>query len=156
VRKLEIDEMLFRQAFDRDVDFHDAFPQCHYLNVETGEIILAYEDDEDAFMDIGMPPYENQANRELIAASPDRYLEIPGLNHGDHHDILLEFLDSDWTEDEETKNIARDAYYGSIGGWKKSLDDESILHAFYDFRDNRTKQMAEEFLRKHGIYPNWI
>jgi hypothetical protein len=156
VRKLEIDEMLFRQAFDRDADFHDAFPQSPYLNMETGEILWAYEDDEDAYMDIGAPSYENQAIRELIAASPDRYLEIPGLAHCDHHDILREFLDSDWTEDENTKNMARDAYFGSIGGWKRSLDDSSILHAFYDFRDHKTKQMAEEFLRKHGIDPQWI
>ena len=156
MRKLEIDEMLFRQAFDRDTDFHDAFPRSVYLNMETGEILWAYEDDEDAYMDIGVSPSENQAIRKLIAASPDRYLEIPGLAHGDHHDILQEFLDSDWTEDEETKNIARNAYFGSIGGWKKSLGDDSILHAFYDFRDLRTKQMAEEFLRKQGIDPHWI
>ncbi len=156
MRKLKIDEMLFRRAFDRDADFHDAFPRSPYLNMETGEILWAYEDDEDAYMDIGVSPYDNQAIRNLIAASPDRYIEIPRLAHGDHHDILQEFLDSDWTEDEETKNIARNAYFGSIGGWKKSLDDDSIIHAFYDFRDHRTKQMAEEFLRKHGIDPQWI
>jgi hypothetical protein len=156
VRKLDIDEMLFRQAFDRDTDFHDAFPRSPYLNMETGEILWAYEDDEDAYMDVGVSPLENQAIRKLIAASPDRYLEIPGLAHGDHHDILQEFLDSDWTEDKETKSIARNAYFGSIGGWKKSLEDDSILHAFYDFRDLRTKQMAEEFLRRQGIDPHWI
>ena len=156
MQKLKIDEMLFRQAFDRDADFHDASPRSPYLNTETGEILWAYEDDEDAYMDIGVPPYENKAIRELIAASPDLYLEIPGLAHGDHHDILREFLDSDWTEDEETKNIARNAYFGSIGGWKKLLNDDSIIHAFYDFRDHRTKQMAEKFLRKHGIDPHWI
>jgi hypothetical protein len=49
-----------------------------------------------------------------------------------------------------------DTYFGSIGGWKKSLDDDSIIHAFYDFRGHRTKQMAEEFLRKHGIDHHWI
>jgi hypothetical protein len=155
VRKLEIDEALFRQAFNRDVDFHDASPQSAYLNVETGIILWIYEDDEDA-SDIGVSPDENQAIREQIASSPGRYLEIPGLSHGDHHDILCEFLGSDWTEDEETKNIARNAYFGSIGGWKKSLNDESIVHVFYDFRDNRTKHMAEDFLRKHGIDPQWI
>jgi hypothetical protein len=80
--------------------------------METGEILWAYEDDEDTYMDIGVFPYENQAIRKLIAASPDRHLEIPGLAHGYHHVILREFLDSDWTEDEETKNITANAYFG--------------------------------------------
>ena len=54
------------KLFDRDEDFHDAFPRSPYLNMETGEILWAYEDDEDACMDIGVFPYENQAIRKQL------------------------------------------------------------------------------------------
>lgn len=155
IRELIIDEPLFQMAFGRDVDFHDDYPQTAYLELDTGNIYWLYEEDHDAEMWAGITQEENQATRALIATSPDRYLEIPGLSHGDHHEILQDFLDSDWTEDENIKRIARNAYFGSIGKWKRSVDDESIVNAFYNFRDYRTKQMAEEFLLEHGITPQW-
>lgn len=86
---------------------------------------------------------------------PDRYVEIPGLDHGDHHEFLERFLNSDWTDDDEIWRRARETYFGSIDGWIKSMDDESIVHAFYDFRDRKTTGMAEAFLRSHGIEPDW-
>ena len=155
VRKVTIDQACFRLAFDRDVGFHDAYPLSTYLDLDTGEIIWVYEDDENAYWEMGIPADNNRAKRECIEAAADRYLEIPGLDHGDHHEILRKFLDSDWTEDEETRSEARNAYFGSIGGWKKSLDDERIVYTFYDFRDRKTEQLAEEFLRKNGIEPEW-
>jgi hypothetical protein len=154
-RKLVIDEVFFSLAFERDVDFHDMGPQSTYLDLNTGEIIWVYEEDEDAYLDVGISEEENREIRERIEAASDRYLEIPGLSHSEHHEILQAFLNSHWTDDEETWRNVRDAYFGSIGGWKKSLEDERILHAFYDYRDRMIKQMAEEFLREHGIYPRW-
>ena len=29
---------------------------------------------------------ENRVGREPVAAAPERYLEIPGLDHGEHHE----------------------------------------------------------------------
>jgi hypothetical protein len=142
-------------AFDRDLAFHDAYPQSAYLDRKSGEILWVYEEDEAAHMDVGIPPEENAAARRLVAAAADRYLEIPGLDHGDHHEILREFLASNWTDDEKLKSRARAAYFGSIGGWKEAVGDERVVHAFYDFRERRTKQMAEDFLRRHGIEPQW-
>ncbi len=155
LRKVTIDETLFSFAFDRDLDFHDAYPTSTYLDLETGEINWVYEKDEDAYMEAGVAPDDNRIMRERVEATPSRYLEIPGLDHGDHHVILREFLDSDWTADKEQHTRARNAYFGSIGGWKKSLNDESIVHAFHDYRDRKTIQMAEDFLREHGIEPEW-
>jgi hypothetical protein len=106
-------------------------------------------------MKFGIPPEENDAVRQRITGTPDRFLEIPGLDHGDHHDILREFLASNWTEDEGARTSARAAYSGSIGRWKKSLGDDSAIHAYYDFRDRRTKDMAADFLRENGIEPLW-
>jgi hypothetical protein len=155
LRKLVIEEVFFNLAFERDVDFQDVCPQSTYLDLESGEIIWVYEEDEDAYVESGISKEENLEMRERIEAASDRYLEIPGLNHSDHHEILQEFLNSDWTDDEETWRKARDAYFGSIGGWKKSLKDERILYAFYDYRDRKTKKMADEFLREHGVDPEW-
>ena len=154
MRKITIDHECFRLAFDRDVDYHDPHPLSTYLNVDSGDIIYVYEDDEDACTE-GITADDNRAMREGIEAAPEHYLEIPGLHHGDHHKILREFLDSDWTEDEETRSEARNMYFESIGGWKKSLDDKSIFESFCDFRDDKTKQLAVEFLRRNGIEPQW-
>ncbi len=41
---------MFIHAFERDVDFHDEYPQSSYLDLETGEVIWVFEEDEDAEM----------------------------------------------------------------------------------------------------------
>jgi len=155
LRRLSIDRELFTLAFGRDVDFHDPCPTSTYLDLRTGAVYWVYQDDNDAYLDFGIPIEDKRASRERVKATPNLYLEIPGLNHGDHHEILREFLESDGTEDAEERERARNAYSGSVGGWKKSQEDESIAHAFYDYRDQSTTQMAEDFLRKHGIEPDW-
>ena len=155
LRKVTIDLTLFSLAFDRDVDFHDAYPTSTYLDLETGNTIWVYEDDEDAYMEAGISTDDNRRTRERVESIPGQYLEIPGLDHGDHHDILRGFLDSDWTASKERHAKARNAYFGSIGGWKKSVDDDSIVHEFHDYRDRKTKQMADDFLHEHGIQPDW-
>ena len=155
LQKLAIDTAFFGEAFDRDVDFHEAYPQSANLDRHAGEIVWFYEEDFDAEMEAGIPPEENQATRHRIEAMPDRYLEIPGLDHGDHHDLLKDFLSSNWTDDDDLWRYAQEAYRGSIGRWKKSVDDESIIREFYNFRDRKTTERAEAVLRSHGIEPVW-
>ncbi len=153
LRKMTIDQDCFRLAFGRDVDYHDDYPQANYLDLETGDVIWVAEDDEDADME-GIPAADNRADRERIAAAPKRYLEIPGLHHGDHHKILQEFTEPDSSNDENSQGITCNPYFGSIGGWIKSEDHETV-NDFMDFRYHRTVQMAEEFLRENGIDPGW-
>ncbi|QEG35942.1 hypothetical protein Pr1d_32500 [Bythopirellula goksoeyrii] len=155
LRRVIIDQTMFSMAFERDVDFQDVCPISTYLDLESGEVEWIYENDEDAYMEAGISPEENSTLRERTNASPQQYLEIPGLDHGDHHELLREFLDSDWTENMEDHTRARIAYSGSIGGWKKSVNDDRIVHAFYDYRERKTQQLAEEFLREHGVEPEW-
>lgn len=155
LRRVTIDQAMFSMAFDRDMDFEDVYPISTYLNLESGDVVWIYENDGDAYMDAGISPEENCATRDQVNALPNRYLEIPGLGHGEHHEILREFLDSDWTEDLEEHARARSAYFGSIGGWKKSVSNQSIVHSFNNYRDRKTLQLAEEFLREHGIKPAW-
>ena len=152
---LRLDHARFMAAFGRDWAFTDSHPQSFYLDRETGEFLWVFDSDDDAEWAGGFPAEENCAKREAIEARPNRYVEIPGLNHWTHHAMLREFLDSDWTEDEGARNMARNAYLGSIGGWRKAVEDDSIVYAYYDFRDRKVQEMAEEFLLHHGIKPLW-
>jgi hypothetical protein len=160
LRKLKIDQTLFRIAFDRDVNA-TPYPQIWYLNVENGEFLLMYENEKYAGCEVGIPAEEvcisaeeNRVIREIIQASPSRYLLIPGLQHEDHHKILQEFLNSGWTDDKEVWNNAQKAYSGHIRRWIDSVPDE-VAYTFYDFREGKTEKMAEKFLREHGIEPKW-
>ena len=150
-----IDKALFTMAFGRDVDFHDTFPQAVYLDRKTGDVIWLYESDHDAEMEAGISPDENRQEHEAVDTEPERYLEIPGLDHTDHHRILRRFLWSDWTRDKARLQRAADAYRGSIGKWKRDVDDDETVQAFYAFREAEIEAMAEEFLRENGIEPVW-
>ena len=145
----------FIYAFGRDIDFHDTYEESTYLDTETGEMIWVYEDDEEAEMMFGISAEENMAMRKQVEDEPRRYLEIQGLTHGDHHDILKEFLNSEWTEDEELRQKAKESYFGSIGGWKDSVDNSDAVYSYFNFRDNKIESMAEEYLRENGIEPEW-
>ena len=142
-------------AFGRDVDYHDAHPQRTWLDRSTGNVIWFHECDEDAFFEAGIPAEENREERERIEADPERYLEIPGLDHGEHHGILKKFLGSDWTDDETRRRRTGAAYTGSIGRWMRDVGDEGAVRAFREFREARIAAMAEEFLRDNGIVPDW-
>ena len=152
---MAIDRTLFMMAFGRDVDFHDSFAQSTYLDRRTGDVIWLYEDDEDAYGEAGIPAGENREGRERVAAEPEWYMEIPGLDHGEHHEILRRFLRSDWTGDDARCRRADEAYSGSIGRWKRDVGDEGAVHAFHAFREERIVELAEEFLRENTIVPEW-
>ena len=102
-----------------------------------------------------MPAEENGQGRERVAAEPERYLEIPGLDHGEHHEILRQFLRSDWTGDDIRWCRVEAAYSGSIGRWKRDVRDEEAVHAFHDFQEKRMAELAEEFLLENVIVPEW-
>ena len=147
--------MLFILAFGRDVDFHDSCPQSTYLDRHTGEVVWLFENDEDAYMEAGIPAEENRAGHERVAEELERYLYIPGLDHGDHHDILKRFLRSDWTDDDALWQSTAQTYSGSIGRWKRDVSDNGAVHAFHAFREERVAKLAEEFLAENGIEPRW-
>ena len=145
----------FIEAFGRDLFYDDLNVQSSFLDTETGEMIWIYEDGEDVELTYGITEEENTANRKRVEDNPERYLEVKGLEHGEHHGILLEFLDSYWTEDEELRRKANEAYSGSIGRWKEAVDNDDAVRSYYDYRDHIIESMAEEFLRKNGIEPEW-
>lgn len=155
MRKIIINELMFIQAFERDEVFSDPCPQSAFIDLESGGVIWVFQEDDDSEMYAGLDPEENAALRAQIDTYPERYLEIPGRDHSEHHDILRDFLNSNWTDDEELLTLAQKSYSGSIGRWKEGVDNQNAVHAYYDFRDLRIKEMAEEFLRENGIRPIW-
>ena len=100
-KKLAIDRSMFEMAMesDRDAAYGDA-QAIPYLDRETGEIHWVYEDDADAESIVNIPAEENRVIREAVEAAPDRYLEVPGVDHGDHHDIPRAFLRDNGIEPE--------------------------------------------------------
>ncbi len=64
-------------------------------------------------------------------------------------------MKSNWTNDGELWKRAFDGYSGSIGGWIDAVGDRNVVHSYYNFRDSKIKEMAEEFLQEHGIKPLW-
>ena len=150
----KLDQTLFLMAFERDVDYQNDPPEEAYLDLVTGDLAWVYEEDEDAET-YGLCPDENRDMRKRIEAEPKRFLLIPGLSHGEHHDILKAFLRSDWTDDEDQHDAVRNAYFGSIGGWKKAIRDDAVIQAYYQFRDQRIADMADAFLSSHGINVDW-
>ena len=50
---------------------------------------------------------------------------------------------------------ALDAYFGSIGGWKKQIANEQIVEKYFRFKEKRISELANDFLRKNEIDPIW-
>ena len=154
MKRIKIDEALFQMALVQDTDYMP-YRQYSYLDLDTGEIIWVFDNDDEAYMETGMKPSENATIREMITKSPTKYLKIPGQTHGDHHDILNEFLDSNWTDDEGLWEHTLISYTGSIGRWKKAVNNQEIIYAFEEFRWNKIKEIGESFLNENGIIPVW-
>ena len=151
---MNIDQKQFMMAFGRDVDFHDACPQSTYLDRDTGDVVWVYDCDDDADGE-GIPAEENHEGRERVATEPERYLKIPGLDHGEHHEILRRFLASDWTDYAARRQRAKNAYFSSIGAWKTEVCDEEAVHAFREFKEAKIAKRAKGFLRENGIVAEW-
>jgi hypothetical protein len=152
LRELEIDFDEIYTAYCRDQFVSE--PWAAYLNVESGAVEWLYDRDEDAESLTGSSQ-ENSELRELIARSPDRYVDIPVLAYSERHGFLDQFLASDWTSDPDLKQRAEKAHGGSIRKWIDELDDDATEYAFRDFQYEASKASAEELLREEGIEPIW-
>jgi hypothetical protein len=119
--QIKIDWAMFFQAFGRDL-YCEAYDVTTYLDLETGGDLWVYGSDDDASME-GFDRYENKKNRLKTNSYPDKYLPIPGRSHSECHGILIEFLNSEWTDDVADREFASACYFGSIGGWKRKIEE---------------------------------
>lgn len=153
---LNIDTYPFMLAFEHSIDYETTETgRRTYLDCETGELLWLYDDDRDATIYEGISPEDNAELRDHIAAHPARYLEIRGLTHDDHHELLHGFLESDWTDDDDMRLIAHLAYNGTIGDWRYQVGEE-IYAAFESYRMDAIQGLAENWLVKNRIMPNWV
>ena len=155
MKKLKIDQILFfNHAFSIDEGFQPYQDEA-YLCKETGDLIFtAPKEPSDNYDDVGLVKYD-----ETVAKNPDRYLQIPGRSHGEHHEILMDFLSSIKNSDsfhESEIKYANESYNGakSIGFWKKQVSEE-MYYAYTDFREKVLETEAEKWLRKNGIEVEW-
>ena len=143
---------LFLTSFARDRDYHDTYRQDHFLDLHTGEILVVYANNEEAAIDAGaVVAAENSRSLARIGKEPTRFVKIPGLSHGKHHELLQEFLESNWTSDQELKQQAVSAYHKSIGAWLAAMESQGqAVQAWEKFKSRRTEQMAHDFIRSLG------
>ena len=148
---VDLNDLEFAMEFDSDILSE---PQIPYLDLQTGKLIWVWESDEDFAITTNAEPAENQQNRELVEAQPERFITIPELDTADDNDMLRDLLKSGWTDDETRRQEAADAYSGSVGRWKKAVrHDPTIIHAWQDFEQQDIRQRAIAFLAEHGIEP---
>jgi hypothetical protein len=151
MRKVTIDSVHVWLALDRDTSF-EAYDQHAYLDIETGDVFWVYENDEQGEFDSGVSAEENSRLRDRVSADPHRHIEFPELDHGNHHELLREFLASEWTDDKQLHADAAGAYRGSIGGWKENLrDQQKTLAAWEAYKDERLTARLREHMQRHGV-----
>lgn len=147
---LKVDLQLFVMAFGRDEIRSEEMGKW-YFDTATGKVDFVEDEDPDA------EPGETDQftpRREEIRAAPERFLELPTWEHGQHHALLQEFLESPWTEDESARSDAECAYDGHIGAWKEEVGG-LVADEYQDFVNSRVKEAGEKFLQDYGIMPEW-
>jgi hypothetical protein len=92
------DSYILISHFSQDADFITHPGRC-FVDLENLSIEWIV-DDEDLDAEL----------LRCVDDFPDRYLEIPMLTHADHHDILQEFIGSEWTDNPELRAAAKQAY----------------------------------------------
>lgn len=100
---------------------------------------------------------ENEKNEleELVENNPDRFLEIPPLTHGEHHDIFASFLST------VSNEITSSCNPESIGGFKDDLKFqhpekfEDVWYGWLDYHKDKLKERAEKWFEEKGYKVNW-
>ena len=101
----------------------------------------------------GIPAEENREGRERVAAEPEWYLEIPGLDRGERHEILRQELPGIGLDRRRDAPAASGrGVFRLDRGMKMEVGDEAAVHAF---QEAEIERRAEEFLRENGIVPHW-
>jgi len=159
---ITIDYTLFNMAFDIDEQFQDPDFIDRYLAKNSGEILFIYREDSNA-ASCGGDALENKKMKDLIKGNPDDYLEIIGRSHSKSHEILQNFLDSPWTDNENLKNYVKGLYNSSIGWWIKTVlndndlekERNAIVEAYEKYKADTIEREKDTFLKQNGIKYKW-
>lgn len=154
MRPLTVDLNDLKMAMQMASEDFPEGPQQPWLDLQTGEVVWVWEDDEAFAETTNADPRENARLREATEAVPSRYAAIPDINTTDDNEMLRDFLRSDWTGDDELWRRASSAYHGSIGRWKRAIHhDPAIMDPWHRFEDQEIRRRALEFLAELDIQP---
>lgn len=144
--KLELDT--FELIIAKDLEY-EVIKQINYLDLKTSKLLIIYENDSEAEDIAGIEPTENREKKNLVSTNSKRFLRLPVISHSEHHQILQDFLYSNWTDDKELQDKALWNYNSSIGKWLKNIkDDPAIRDAWYDYKRNFIEKNTINFFRK--------
>ena len=147
-KKLRLELEVYETLIAKDPAY-EVIHTKNYVDLETGKIIILYEDDLLAEADAGIEPAENQEKKNLVSSNSKRFLKLPEISHGEQHQILHGFIYSNWTDDKELKEKALFQYDNSFGRWMKAIElDLDILNAWYDYKRNYIEKYTLNFFRK--------
>ena len=127
-----------------------------YLHVVVVEDTKMLKRSERGSEKIGSGTIEdNKALREKVHSNPDQYAEIPGMHHGEYHEILICFINSDWTDEEGLREKVHSCYLDSIGGWQeevRQLDgSKTIPDKWSGFEERAIEGMIDDFFKQHNM-----
>lgn len=154
MEKLKIDRIAFMMAFSADADFHVHLEgQVTFLDKCTGCLEYSVADRGRVAIEMGWDAVEDMSDADFFARRPEQYLEISGMPHGLHHQVLQEFLASDWVSEQKRRDHATNIYYSrrSIGYWLKSVGDQDAIDAYFLFKEHAYLRLAQEFLSENGV-----
>ena len=120
---------------------HVAYVFCIYVDRNSGQIHILYDDDEDAECE-GLPDGENRQLREQINASLDDFVAIPFPTHGMAHQWFQDF-----------SGLSDVTYVGSIGASLKQHGGDAIRQDWQEYFDLRVGEYVEIKLRDAGVNP---
>lgn len=81
LRDLPIDSATFDDGFNRDL-MNEGAPETWYLDCATGEVLVVYDNDRDAWYEWGVSCEDNKRTRTLAESNPTRFLELRRGNYG--------------------------------------------------------------------------
>ncbi len=152
---IEIEQWRFMQVFGADGDYNpDIEGEALYLSIKSGSLTYVALDPKLLALRYGEETVEeNFTSLTFVEGNPDQFVEIPSMSHGQHHDVIQEFLASSWIPEASRRDRASDVYYPrkSIGCWLREVNDDEAIDAYFKFKDSAILQRAEAFLRANGV-----
>ncbi len=138
MRKLKVDMSELEFAFE------DSSPEsCHYLDSETGEILLIMDD------------FDNEESGKLskeMEANPGRYIEIPKAQSYEGYEDMADFADT--VEDHNLQEKLAIALNGK-GAFRRFkdvlFDYPKEREEWFEFKSKRLRQRIKEWLEDEGL-----
>lgn len=128
-----------------------------YLNIKTGEIIsvtlevLGLAEDCEDFDDIDEWQQDEFESANDIIDNPSDYAQFPTKFDINEYDMMEHFCFS--LADNQKQDILLNAIKGkgAFGRFRDNVDRLNLTSQWYDFRDERYKEIAREFCRENQI-----